>query len=176
MSNILSQLLSTPPAIKNTTAGIVVARGLKIVKVRIRLSSALMRHKTDIGSTEADARIIAPTVIEMDVIVPNVDTMNQVIAMTKDRGSFYQITSRGLIFNFMRVDMQDFNHSGEMLSATPMTLKFKQQLLEDISPGVFEIAGDSSLIDKGLSVLSGITSTATELASNIKTKITGFLG
>jgi hypothetical protein len=155
-NSILSSLFSKASfRISDSTTTIPrdVAKGLKIRRVTIRYSSAVQRHRREDGATFVDARTIQPTTILVDAIVPDLDTLSQVTTITQERNVVYTITTKGLIFQSMRIESQDLLQSGEMLSASPIQLQFKQMLVQGQQPVVFAQAADSSLIDRGMAVL-----------------------
>jgi hypothetical protein len=67
----------------------------------------------------------------------------------------------------MRVESENVSQSSEVLSAAPIHLTFKQMLVQNQDPVVFAQAADSSLIDRGMAILSDAGDTVSSLAGRI---------
>jgi len=174
--NILTALFSKASlTILNQTRGMVVAKGLKVVKGTIRLSSESFGHSLEDGTVKVDSRIIKPSKVVFDVICPDLETVAQVNDLLLDRQSLYQITSRGIIMANLQVNTETLRQSAEMTVATPIRISFQQILIQNVSPIVFANSSNSTLIDRGISAVNNATSTVKDLFDKTSGRITTFL-
>lgn len=172
---ILSSLLSKPEfVLYNQTMGMATAKGAKVIKVSIKLTSDPMRHSMEDGSTFIDTRIIKPPKVQVDLIAPDDDTLSQVNAVMLDRKSLYQITSRGIILPDVMVEAESMEQTANNISSTVMKLSFQQVLIENTLQIIVTNAADASIIDRGRAVVGEVTETvsglfdkATNAASNL---------
>lgn len=175
-TNIITTIFSKPSlSIMNMATGEVVAKNLKVVKGSFRMSAETMRHQMEDGTTEVDTRVIKAATAIFDVICPDLNTLAQVNSVMLDLSSIFQVTSRGLIFQSLRVDAQGIKQTSEMLSATPVRLSFKQALIENKDPVIFVNSADSSLIDRGIAMLDNAKETVADLYNKTSSSITTFL-
>jgi hypothetical protein len=168
--SILSSLFSKAQfTIKDGTSGLVVAANAKIVSVRIRYSSRVHRHMLENGSTVVDARTILPTHLQVELICPDIDTLAQITDVAMNRTGVYSISSKGLIFDNMMVEDQCISQIPKMLSASPLRLEFKEQLVQYVLPVVFAQSADASLIDRGFAALNSVTTQVSDVATRLTT-------
>lgn len=175
--NILSSLLSQASfSLTDLIQGNAVAPNLQIVKVGIKLKSIIQRHMQEDGTTVVDSRVLVPTVVNVDCFCPDIDTLDQVNQLLVDRDKLYKIATKGLIIDYLRLDKEDIRQTPEVLSASPLRLVFKQVLIQGNDEVVFAQSADASVLDRGLSLLNGVSSGVTGLISTVSSNINGFLG
>ncbi|QOV06243.1 hypothetical protein CPT_Maja_023 [Burkholderia phage Maja] len=169
-NSILSSLFSQASfkiTDNTTTFPRVVAKGLKIRRVTIRYTSDAHKHRLESGSTVVDSRNILPTQMTVEAIAPDLDTLSQITNLAADRNGVYSITTKGVILPSMRVESQNIRQTPDMLSASPVQLNFKQMLIQGQQPIVFSQGADSSLIDRGMAILTSAQETISDVASRI---------
>ncbi len=168
-SNLISSFLA-PSAlvIKDAESGDVQVKGLKVGRVHIKLISAAMRHMKEDGSTIVDSRIIQPSTVTVEAFCPDSATLKQVNNLLMDRANFYSVSSKGVILNNMMVEADQASQSPDMISAVPIRIAFKQVVSKNIKPLIVAQSADSTLIDRGRSLLSSATQTVNEVYSKIK--------
>lgn len=142
----------------NLATGEELLRLIVIERVMIRLQAEPMRHPLEDGTTEIDTKVIRPTTIFVEAICPNPEALSELSELEKDRSTLLEIRTRGLIFKNVKVAAVTYDQSKAMLSATPARIEFRQLLVENYSPVVFEIASDSSVIDRGIAAVRDVVS------------------
>jgi hypothetical protein len=171
MSGILSSFNSKVSfSIMNEITKAIVAPNLKIIRVKIRYRSSNMNHRMENGSYLVDSRIILPATMDIDAICPDLDTQSQLTLLLKDNSSFYLIRSKGIVMDTMMIDQEGFDESSESMSANPVKLRFKQQLVGGFDPVMAATPSqpsDSSVIDQGFSMLSAASGTVGGLYSSV---------
>ncbi|ATW57896.1 hypothetical protein CNR33_00050 [Pseudomonas phage tabernarius] len=145
-----------------------VLKDLKVESSRITLKATLFSHKLENGQSFVDSKVMVPIVIEMTVICPTVDVVDELNSIILNRSARYQVTSRGLIFPNMLPKGETIDMSGEMLSATPIKLTWCQLLVQGEAPVLFANQAESRIVQKGTQLLDKAESTATELAGQAK--------
>jgi hypothetical protein len=170
-NTILSSALSSPSlSITSFSNPENIAASLSVSKVTIKLRSKIFRHKTETGNTIVDARVVEPMTCEIDVFAPTLDSLTAINAVMLDRGTTYTIKSRGLVLTKMMMDQTGIKQSGDMLSASPVRLAFKELMTQgQLALGATTVAqpADSTLIDQGLQTVSDAVSTVQGLAATI---------
>jgi hypothetical protein len=170
-NTILSSALSAPAlTVTSDQTSIDVAAGCGVSKVTIKLRSKIFRHKREDGTTIVDARVVEPMLVEINVFAPTLDNLAMLNSAMLDRGSTYTIKSRGLVLRRMMVSENSIKQSGDMLSAAPVRLNFKELLtqnLTNVGQTLTAQPADSTLIDKGLQTASTAVQTVQGLASTI---------
>lgn len=168
-SNLFSGLLS-PSAlvIRDQEDGTIQVKNLKTIRVHIRLTSAAMRHMREDGSTIVDSRIIQPSSAIVEALCPDAATFKQVNNLLMDRANFYSISSKGVLLNNMMAEAEQVSQTPEVMSAIPVRLSFKQVLSKEVLPLVVESSSDSTLVDRGMSLLSTATKSVNDIYSKIK--------
>lgn len=175
--NILSSLLSVAAfSITNATTGAVVAPNLAVKKVGIRYSSKNMTHQLEDGSTIVDQRIIVPSGMVVEAYCPDIDTVDAINALLLDRSAMYTINSKGIIIQNTMADSDNFRQNAEMLSATPIRIRFKQQLIQGVAPVVCSQSADSSVLDRGIQLLSSSSQSVSGFFSTLTGNISGTFG
>ena len=167
--SILSSLFSKAQFTLTKSGSGAVAPNLKVVNVKIKLSSHVLRHMLESGVSVVDSRIIQPTRLHVDVICPDIDTLEQITAVAQDRTTTYSISSKGLIFDNMMVEDQCISQIPKMLSASPIRLEFKQQLVQYVIPIVFAQSADASMIDKGFAALASVKTQVSDVVTRLTT-------
>lgn len=176
-NNILSSLFSKSAlVITNTTNATVVAKNLKVRKVSIKLTSKVMRHQQEDGSTIVDSKILMPLRLDIESFVPDIDTLTQVNQIILDRESIYTLSSKGLVMSHMMAEGTNLKQGSEMLSATPARITFKQLLVKDITPVICKQSGDSSIIDRGIAALEDAKQTVTDMVNKVGNAVNDFVG
>lgn len=166
--SILSSLLSQASLkITNSTTGDTVMSGIKTKSVKISYKSEPMRHMLEDGTSKIDTRVIRPTTVNIALYTPDTDALSSVQTAYGDRTTLYSITSKGLVFDNMQISGENIRQSSDMLSATQINLEFSERLVEGITPVVCENAANSSIIDRGISMLNSLESSATDLYSKV---------
>ncbi len=168
-SNIFSGLLA-PSAfiVRDEEDGSIQIKGLKVSRVQIRLMSAAMRHMKEDGTTIVDSRIIQPSTVTVEAFCPDAATLKQVNNLLLDRANFYSVSSKGVILNNMMAEAQQISQTSEVISAVPVRLSFRQVVSKNIDPLIVAQSADSTLVDRGMSLLSNATKTVTDVFSKIK--------
>jgi hypothetical protein len=170
-NTILSSALSAPSlTVTSDQTSINVASGCGVSKVVIKLRSKVFRHKREDGTTIVDARVLEPMVTEIDVFSPSLDSLTLLNSAMLDRNSTYTLKSRGLVLRNMMVNETSIKQTGDMISASPVRLSFKELLTQNqSSTGQTNVAqaADSTLIDKGLQTVSSAVQSVQSLASSI---------
>jgi hypothetical protein len=149
------------------------AKGLKVSKVNIKLTSTALRHMKEDGTTIVDARILKPTTITVETFCPDLNTQEQVDKILKDRGNYYLIQSKGLSFSMMLLDHERISQTANMLSAAPVSLSFKQVIMPVID--VASHPADSDLINRGMTAINKVTTSVTDLYSKVSSTISSIL-
>lgn len=168
-SQIISQIINKPAiSIKNETSGVDVAKGLKVARVAIHLGSNVMKHQMEDGSTLIDSRVIMPSTAEVQAFCPNENITNQVNVAMINREAFYSLTSKGITLKSMMVESFQMSQTPDVLSATPVVIKFKQVPDKSIMPAITKNSSDSSLIDRGMNLLAATKESASSLFGSIK--------
>lgn len=174
-NTILSSALSSPSlSISSFSNPTNIAANLGVSKVTIKLRSKIFRHKTETGNTVVDARIVEPMQCEIDVFAPTLDVLTAINAVMLDRTTAYTIKTRGLVLTKMLMQHNEIKQSGDMLSASPVKLQFKELLTQgQLALGAASVAqpADSSLIDQGLQSISGAVATVQGLAQTVASNI-----
>lgn len=160
--------------VKNMTKNIDVLVPARCVRVRIKLRARPMHHMLEDGSTRVDAKILQPITIDMELIAPNADTLGQMDNVFMDRSSIYSVASRGILFRNMRMNFEGIEQSAEMLNAVPARIQFMQLMYQGSGAVVYKAPADSSVIDKGMSMLKSATGTVTGLVDKAKTVMSLF--
>lgn len=175
-TSILASAFAQPSfSLTDQILGARVAPNMKIRHMSIRYSSRAMRHKREDGTSIVDARIIQPTRVMVECIAPDTATLEQITNVANDRANFYSITSRGLVFQYMRVQREQISQQHEFLTATPIKLVFVQQLVEFVQPVIFAQSSDSSLIDRGYTMLGQAAASVTQAAQQTVSYVKGLL-
>lgn len=163
-NNIISTLLgSNPFVVYNQSTKVTVRLDVKVVRLSAKFTAEPQRQIMEDGTTRTDSKTVRPAKLTVDVICPDVNSLKQVNDILVDRGSLYQITSRGLIFGNFMVDSEFLNQTPEMLSATPIRMAFKQILIENVSPVIFANQADATIIERGIAAVTKVKDTAVEL-------------
>lgn len=162
--------------IKDQNSGLILATNLKTSKVSIRMSAEGMRHLMEDGSTLVDCRVLRPTKIIMDVICPDLDTLDQINEVLMNRTTIFQITSRGLIIPQMIIEGETIKLGPEMISATPIRISMQQFMLENVSPIVMANPADASLLDKGMGLVDTAKTSISELYDKAASAATSLFG
>lgn len=144
-----------------------ILKDLKVARVTIKFTSEPMRHQLEDGSTEIDTRIIRPARAQVDVICDTVESLTKVNELLLDRVTIYNITSRGILLSNMKVNTEILQQSPKMISATPIRIEFKQLLVENFSPVIFQAASDSSIVQRGIDAVTDVTDKFAAAAGNI---------
>lgn len=175
--NVLSTLLS-PASLKvvNTVTGLNAFPNLKVLKAALRFPSTNMHHMREDGASIVDCRVIQPSMIVIDAICPDDDTVLAVNNVMADRSALYNVTSKGIVIQNMMIDNEDFKQSPEVISAAPVRLRFTQLLVEGVEPVVCAQQGDSSMLDRGIQLISQSPTTVLQLAGTLGANIRGLLG
>lgn len=149
------------------------ATALKISKVSAKFVSMPMRHMKEDGTTVVDVRILKPTTVVVETMCPDLDTQKQVNDILMDRNNFYFITSKGLVIDNLMLDHEQIRQTAEVLSASPISLSFKQVITPTIE--VTAQSADSSLLNRGMMALNSATQTVTGLYSKASSAISSLL-
>ena|SRR5271165_7003574 len=139
---------------------------LKILAVKIRYSSNNMRHRMENGSYLVDSRIIIPMTIDVTALCPDINTQNQLTIIFTDRSNLYTITTKSIVFEHMMVNQEGLDQTAEIMSATPIKLRFKQILGQGTNPVLSAQSADSSSVDQGYVYLSQAAQSVTGLFSS----------
>jgi hypothetical protein len=166
---ILSSLLSKASlSIVSQQTNVDIATDLKVSRVGIRLSSRVMRHMREDGTSIVDARIVQPTRVEIDVFCQSMDDLVLVNSVLLDRASVYTVKSKGLIFTSMMMEGEAIRQTPAVISASPVRITMKR-LLNPSGATQQSMAqpADASLVDLGLQDISALVSGAQNIAQNV---------
>lgn len=167
MLGIFSQLLRTRAfSLVEQRTGQTIASDLKISRVMIRLSSVGQRHLMEDGTSQMDSRTIEPEELVAQVFCPSADVLAQINNVLQDRSVMYKVISRGMVFDNMMCMTETLHQSGEMISATPVTIVFRRLLIENPNPVIFRNAPDSSLIDRGFTLAADVATSVSSFVSD----------
>lgn len=126
-NTILSGLFSKGAArIVNATTGAVVCPRLKVVEANIELSASVFRHKMEDGQIQTDSRIQEPSVIEIGGFIPDYLTLEEVNNVLTDRDSYYNLVIKDTVWMTLVCSSDELEQSAEVISATPVTISFKE--------------------------------------------------
>lgn len=171
-NSILSTILAKSAlTVLNQTFNQTVLSDIKVKKVVIQLTSEPMRHTLEDGSTIVDVRIFKPIHVTAEVMAPDSDSIDAINQIVSDRDSRFQLTSRGIIVANLSVDSDTIIQSSEAISATPIRISFKQLLIEGVSPIVFAGAPNSSVIDRGISIINKAADDVSDLFKKVAKSI-----
>lgn len=166
-SSLLSTALSKPSLSIIGNDGSNVAVNLKVSRVVIKLSSIVMRHMLETGSTIVDTRIVQPTRIQIDVFVTTFNDLTLVNGLLLDRTQTYTVSSKGLVFAGMMAEGEAIRQTAEVISANPVRISLKQLLLPPSAKPQVAQAADSSLLDLGLQGVQTAVISAQQLATSL---------
>jgi hypothetical protein len=76
----------------------------------------------------------------------------------------------------MMVDNEQIKQTPEVLSAAPVTISFKQVLVQNVPPIIVAQPADSSLIDQGMHFLNSVKQTVSGLYSSTVSAIGSAIG
>lgn len=145
-----------------------VLSNMKVESSRITLKSTVFSHKLENGQSFIDSKAMMPIIIEMTVICPTVDVVDELNNILLNRSARYQVTSRGLIFQNMLPKSETLDFSGEILSATPVRIVWQQLLVQGENPVLFLNQADSRIVQKGTQLLKQAETTVSGLAGQVK--------
>lgn len=166
--SLLSDIFSSPMMkITNQTKGFDVLVPIRVLKTSIKFASRTARHMMEDGSSKVDQRVLLPIAIEIELISPSDDVLLQINEVLLDRTSLFTIQTRGLIVENMRADYEGLDQSPRNISSTPLKYSFVQMLYQGQVGSVSAQAADSSVVDRGMTIISK----AKETVSNISEKI-----
>jgi hypothetical protein len=156
---------------------------VRVASVMMRLQSDPMRHHMEDGSLFIDTRVPRPNIMTIQIFCPNLDAVNQVNAVMANRHSLYTIKSRGLSFRSMKLNSMAPEQTPKVLSATPMTLEFRQIIVQNVAPVLFRQASDSKLVDRGISLIEdakesvlGVVDSVNKAVGQATERATNFIG
>lgn len=166
-NSILSSLLSKPTlSIVSSTTGLDLATNLQVQRVGIKFRSRVFRHKREDGTSIVDARILVPTVVDIDVFCKSLDDLALVNAMMLDRTSVYRVTTKGVVLLNMMMSDESVKQTPDVISANPVRMTLMRLLTQNNSepPSVAQ-AADSSLLDRGI---QQVRTTANSAVTNVQ--------
>jgi len=149
----------------NKLRDIEVLSKVKVIRTKISLSSTIMRHMREDGTTIADSRIILPYTLEVEIICPDLNVANDVLTVLSDRSALYRVTSKGLVFDDLMMMYDSMQQTPENLSSTPTRIAFQQVLLEGGQQAITAQPGDASVLDRGISSLKSVAENAVQSAT-----------
>lgn len=160
-------------SINSLNLGPLSTNGMAIIAVKGKYDSKLFRNQREDGSYIVDGRVKVPTTINVDMIVQTKSAADIINRMILDRSTLYTLKTRGLIFNNFALQNQQLIQNAENISAQPVTLTFKQIMLqeEEIIQTVQD--ADSTTIERGIAYLKETKDTVTDLFNKAKDAITG---
>lgn len=158
--SILSSLLSRASlTLVNNNTGKDVAEKLKVVGVNFHYRARPMRHMREDGTSIVDSKVIDPVLVEIDVICPSLDAINQVNQTLMDRKDTYTFTSKGIQLQDAVCERFELRQSAEMISASPVRITLKQLRRQGGPSGgrIVEQPADSSMFGRGIQSVSTVT-------------------
>ena len=166
--SILSSLLSQPQF--NVTSDDGSSFSLKVRKTSIKFSAIAHRHMKEDGSSIVDAKTIQPTEISVEIYCQTLQDVEQINDLLQNRTNLFTVSSKGLVFPSMMLDEETVKQSAAVISATPLTIRFIELLVQNVQPIIFAQAADSTLISNGFATLVGAANqTVSSLRSTIAT-------
>lgn len=165
---LLSAIFSSPSLkITNVTTGQVVLIPIRTIRVGLIFPARVAHHQMEDGNTRVDQRILMPIGINIDLIAPDADVLQQVTTVALNRSDVYRIQSRGVIVDNMRVNQQALDQGPENISSNPMRLSFTQMMFQGQGAIVFTQAADASILDRGMTFLSNAANSVSSMAGKI---------
>lgn len=169
MTSIVEAILGRDGlSIFNMATGQRVLEDLKVKGVRIVLPSQVMGHKEETGNTIIDTRVNQQIRIYIDGIAPNANDVDQINEAMLNRSNLYSITTRGLIYDYMMLCSEDFDHGRNNTSSHPSRLIFDQLLLEGYSQITYANQADSSLASRGLALVRNAQEEVADLYAKVQ--------
>jgi len=167
--NPLSSIFSSPMMrITNKTNGIDVLIPIRTLKTSLKFSSKTAKHMMEDGSSKVDQRILMPVGVDIEMIAPSQDVLLQVNETLLDRSSTYTVQSRGIILDNMRVDYEGIDQNPKNISSTPLKLSFMEMMYQGSNAVAFANAADSSVIDRGMSVIAKAVDSVNSISEKVK--------
>jgi hypothetical protein len=167
-TNLIESLFQTSSfLVKDESTGQSVIDSIKVSRVTIKLTSTPMRHMKEDGSSIVDSRIIQPTTVAVNAFCENIDSLNQINEVVANRSVFYSVSSKGVVLNRMMVESGQTKQSPEFVSAIPIHLVWRQVMSKESTPAVMAQTSNSSMIDRGMTVIGKASKTVSGLVASI---------
>lgn len=164
-TSILSQFIANSSFKLYSSDGLSVLSGVSVTRVSARLPGRLLRNMGEDGQPIIDTKIILPVTITITAIANSIDAVSKLNSLLQDINGVYRLYSRGLYFERVTLAGNNFLQSGEVLSATPVTITFNSILRQDEKVPVTAQSGDSDTI------IGGIVNTVEQDASEVTSKM-----
>jgi hypothetical protein len=177
-TSILSSLLAKPSlSIINSQTGLDVATNLNVSKVRFKFRSRVFRHKREDGTTIVDARVLVPSICEIDVLCETLDDLALVNSLMLDRTGVYRVTSKGLVVTNMMCAGESISQTPDVISANPVRIVMEKLLTQDAAePPAVAQAADSSMLDQGIQAIQNTVSQTVTTAQQLASQVIANLG
>jgi hypothetical protein len=153
-----------------------IAKELKVKKVTIVFEARGLSHTKEDGNTFIDTKVCLGPICEIEHHIPDRSTLDELIKVLNDKSSLYRIKSKGVRLSLMRAEGNEFSHSGDSISTMPGKLRFRQQLLQNITQVTFKEPSDGNTVGGGIQSLGGVlgtAGTALGLFNKVKSTISG---
>lgn len=173
LANLLGQ---SAFRVHNKLRAIDVMTKVKVLRTKIGLSSTVMRHMREDGTSIVDSRIILPYTLEVEIICPDLNVANDVLTVLSDRSALYKVTSKGLVFDDLMMMYDSMHQTPENLSSTPTRIAFQQILLEGSKQAITAQPGDSSSMDRGITSLRDVATNAAQSVTDLFNRATESVG
>lgn len=118
--------------IKNETTGQVRFANFKSLEAEVNLSSELMSHTKEDGSTFIDSKIVQPFEVEITGFLDTVMDLRHVSEILLDRSHYYSITINGVPWSNMQSVDLSMDSDAETMSTYPVQMVFRQMLVRQI--------------------------------------------
>lgn len=158
-------------SILNETTGETIFAKFLTMEVRIILSSELMRHTREDGSTFIDAKIVQPFEVEITGFVDSVSTLKKVSDILMDRSHYYSVSANGIPWSNLMASDVAVDSDAETMSAYPVQMVFKQILVRQIEYTEMDQDSDYSNRRSGDSGMNNTSMTVQQLFDAIKRMI-----
>lgn len=193
-TNIISSIVSlvtgqTVLSVIDEASGQPIWTNIKCVSVEIESESAVTdnpvspatlsgQETTDTFTQEyaQTLKIIQPSRVRMNIICPDIDTINQVINEFLDVQSTVTIETKSVIIPSLCISEMNLEQTAEMLNAARMNITLEQAVLSTAVGGFFPLqSADSSVYGIQFQTPMSITQTVSGLYSSISTRISSLL-
>ncbi|QBQ77326.1 hypothetical protein WFH_00038 [Escherichia phage vB_EcoM_WFH] len=159
--------------IRSFNLGEVSTLGWAIVNVKIRLQAKIFKNQREDGSYIVDGRVKMPRILTVTVIAQTKSASDAITKMLQNRSTIYTINSRGLIFERMVLQNNNFSQDADNITSQPIQLVFHEILTQqDVSIQTAQ-AADSTVIERGIAYIKETTASVTGVATKVMNGIKG---
>lgn len=169
-NSILSSLVSQASFKLYNSEGASLFTGVKVKSVSVNMPARLLKNTDELGRQIIDSKVIMPITVQVVAFADSSESLSKINRVYENTNERYTIYSRGLYFEGLTVSDENIRMTGEVLSATPVTISFRGIMFQGDSLVVTAQGGDATTI------IGGIVSTATAAVSKISSMAAKFFG